>query len=402
MTESVPGEIRLAPSDSSQDEPDDLAHAPSITVTPSARERIQRLGNGLRWGEALWIHKQRPLKGVVAAFHDTACADETRVPCFMLPSLPQLSTDFIELAAMMDASQPFFGLYLPSAKRRPETGSAVCTLAGYYADEIDKLWPTGPLCIGGWSAGATVALVVAQIMRSRGRDVPLLIVIDGAPPSVEVGRISPTEKASLTYHRLANVGKTLLALAGDIVRRVRHRTPQNPTVRDAIRLAWRNAPFRLIWERATSPLLSVGSRLNERAPPRHPAEIASNIAGVPADHRDFAKALYDAVCNYLPEPYPGNTLVFESTLEPARSSEKVAKRWRRIAEHAEIVAIAGSHMSIVVHPDGLPLARVLSQRLRDISLQQPNALPPEPCGEPLLPATAGRGGGQGGAQAATN
>jgi thioesterase domain-containing protein len=372
MADSISGDAHRAASDDFGNEPADITVASSVTVQPSARAKIKRTANTLQWGEALWIRKQRPVQGTMVAFHDADSADDTLLACFMVPSLPQLSTDFIDLASMMDPGQPFFALYLPSEKRTAETGSTVHQLAQYYADEIHKRQPNGPLVIGGWSAGATVALVVAELLLRRGHEVPLLVIIDGAPLSVDTGRSGPVEKARLGWHRLANVTISLVHLGRDLVRRICNRSPQNPSLRDSIRLAWRNSAFRLIWERTTGLLArTAGQIVKTPAPQRHPAEIASNIAGVPPAHQAFAKALYDAVCAYKPEAeYAGNVLVFESTLEPARSSEKVAKRWARIAPAAEIVPVEGSHMSIVRQPNGRPLARILCQRLRDVSMKK--------------------------------
>jgi thioesterase domain-containing protein len=79
-------------------------------------------------------------------------------------------------------------------------------------------------------------------------------------------------------------------------------------------------------------------------------------------------ALYDAICNYTPNGiYPGDVLVFESTAEPARSSERVASKWARIASNVEIVPIESNHMSIVGRSDGAPLAGELCRRLRKVS-----------------------------------
>jgi thioesterase domain-containing protein len=357
-----------APSGRRRNESDDGTAASSITTRQTDHERTQRIANALRWGEALWIRKQRPLTATIVGFHDANNTDETLLPCFMVPSLPQLSTDFIDLAGMMDPMQPFVALYLPSAKRNAETGASVQQLAEYYANEINKFHPTGPVAIAGWSAGATVALIVARLMLERGREVPLLIAIDGAPPSVDIGPSRLSEKIKIGYLRLAHLGISLTQLGCDLAGRLGHRRSQNRSVRDAVRIAWRNAAFRRIWERTTG---SIASKMAFRMPgtgvaQRHPAEDASNISGLPSDHRAFAMALYDAVCNYTPnEIYPGNVLVFESTAEPARSSERVADKWTRIARNVEIVPIESTHMSIVRRPDGGPLADKLCRRLRE-------------------------------------
>ena len=332
MSFPTAGDKRHRPSGGCRNNPDDTFAGQSVSTRQTTSERIQRKANALRWGEALWIRKQRPVKAAVVAFHDIENADQTLLPCFMLPSLPQLSTDFIELASMMDPRQPFFALYLPSEKRNAESGACVHQLAQYYASKIDRFQPTGPLAVGGWSAGATIALVVAQILRGLGREVSLLIVIDGAPPSVVIGPSSATEKAKLAYYRLMKLLITLARLERDLVNRVRHRPSQSPGVRESVRSTWRNSEFRFIWERTIAPITSkIATRiLRTSINQRHPAEIASNISGLPPCHQAFARALYDAICNHTPkEVYRGDVLVFESTAEPARSSECVAKKMDR-------------------------------------------------------------------------
>lgn len=314
--------------------------------------------------------KQKPLAATFVAFHDPANADETLPPCFLVPSLPQLSTDFVDLAGMMDPVQPLVALFLPSQKRIAETGSSVHRLAEYYADEINKSCPTGPVAIGGWSAGATIALLLAEQLLESGREVALLAVIDGAPPFVDIGPARLAETIKLGYLRLAHLIVSLGQLGCDVVRCLRQRRSTDRTIRQAVGIAWQHSAFRRIWERTTG---SIISRMPVRVAGktvalRHPAEDASHIAGLPADHRAFAMALYDAICQYTPNKvYPGDVLVFESTAEPARSSERVAAKWKRIARNVEIVPVEGTHMSIVGQPDGLPIARELCRRLREVA-----------------------------------
>jgi thioesterase domain-containing protein len=99
-------------------------------------------------------------------------------------------------------------------------------------------------------------------------------------------------------------------------------------------------------------------------PQKHPAEIASNISTMPPDHRACAIALYDAIFAYTPtDRYTGDVVVYESTAEPDRGSERVAQRWAKLSTNLTVVPVEGSHMSIVKPPNGQPLARDLSQRL---------------------------------------
>jgi thioesterase domain-containing protein len=92
---------------------------------------------------------------------------------------------------------------------------------------------------------------------------------------------------------------------------------------------------------------------------------------MPPDHQALARALYDAIFDYTPaDQYTGNVVVYEATSEPARSSERVAKKWARISTDADIVPVKGTHMSIVRSPDGLPLARDLCKRLQHLEFPQ--------------------------------
>jgi thioesterase domain-containing protein len=343
------------------------------SIDPDHRAELQRMATALRRAESWWTIGERPVQGSIVAFHDPVYVDETLVPCFMLPSLPQRSTDFMELASMMDPSQPFFALYLPSEKRHAETASTVARLAQYYASEIHNIWPTGPIAVGGWAGGATVALAVTSLLRALGHAVPLLVAVDGAPPSVNIEPPDLFEKTRLTYFRLSNAITTLAELGGDLWHRVRHRPPQHPLFRHAVRSAWAASAFRPIWQRTTEPITGRAAAwlLGKPLQQRHPVETSTDISDLPPAHRDFVAAVYDAVGAYGPDAnYRGEVLVFESTAEPARSSAGIAKRWAKIATEVKLVAVEGSHISIVAGPDGRPLARTLCEKLQEVSLRQ--------------------------------
>jgi thioesterase domain-containing protein len=100
----------------------------------------------------------------------------------------------------------------------------------------------------------------------------------------------------------------------------------------------------------------------------HPAEAASSISQMQPNHRACAMALYDAIFAYpLDEDYPGEAVIYEATAEPARSSERVAAKWQRVCRRATVVPVRGSHNSIIKQPDGVALARDLSNRLVQIA-----------------------------------
>jgi thioesterase domain-containing protein len=357
---------------------------PSTGARKAAGRTLQDLENGLRWGETLWISNKRPIKRTIVAFHNADTADFSRLPCFMLPSLPQLSTDYIELAKMMEPEQPFFAVYLPSEKRNPESTSSVYKLARYYADEIDKFYPRGPLAVGGWSAGGIVARLTAQLLKQSGRDVPLLVVIDGALPTVDAGPRGLFEKIKVSYCRTFNIGRNVVELGRDVARRRRQQRPENSGLAQIIKSAWHDSSLKLNCERiidAVAPRMRTQQPAQD-APQRHPAENASNISSMPPEHKACAITLYDAIFGYVPdEIYTGRVVLYESTAEPDRGSERVVRKWAKISKNLTVVPVKGDHMSMVKRSSGLPLARDLSKRLREYATKDREQSLPSHSGE---------------------
>jgi len=332
-----------------------------------ANARLQGIENKLRWAETLWISNKRPIKGTLVAFHSPDTVDNTHLSCFLLPSLPQLSTDYIALGKMMDPKQPFFGLYLPSEKRNPENTSSVHKLAKYYADEINKQQPDGPLAIGGWSAGGIVARMSAQLLQAAGREVRLLIVIDGALPTVDAGPRDLSEKIRISYNRAWNVVMNVGDLARDVSRRIRQRP--HPGLGQATKTAWQHSSLRQNWERTVDLIAkrTGASKPAAEGSRPHPAEVASAITTLPPDHRACAITLYDAIDRYVPQDqYTGEVVLYEATAEPDRGTERVARKWAKISKNLTVVTVKGTHMSIVKPPKGLALAEDLSKRLREL------------------------------------
>src|SRR6185369_13243396 len=51
-------------------------------------------------------------------------------------------------------------------------------MARGYVTSLVETWPAGPYVMGGWSFGGCVALEMARVLRARGADVPLVVLID--------------------------------------------------------------------------------------------------------------------------------------------------------------------------------------------------------------------------------
>src|SRR5262249_20291119 len=101
------------------------------------------------------------------------------------------------LAKALGSSVRFIGVQ--ARLEDPETNSSVERIARYYVDELMTFQPTGPFVLSGWSAGAVIALEMAQQLAARGRQAPLLVALDGAPfnTGAEISPLNPFYLAKL-------------------------------------------------------------------------------------------------------------------------------------------------------------------------------------------------------------
>lgn len=99
------------------------------------------------------------------------------------------------LARFLTSEQPLIAIQSPMSQRRKESVKSIDLLTEYYCKAVLAFHQTHygrrPFILGGWSAGATIALEMAQRL-ARVRQMPaLLIAIDKAPRNTkaEIGSI---------------------------------------------------------------------------------------------------------------------------------------------------------------------------------------------------------------------
>jgi thioesterase domain-containing protein/acyl carrier protein len=96
---------------------------------------------------------------------------------FCLHPASGLSWQFAGLKRYLPESIPIYGLQSPlfSGEELPET---IADLAAGYADTVVAMAPMGPVRLLGWSFGGSMALLVAQELTSRGREVSFVGMLD--------------------------------------------------------------------------------------------------------------------------------------------------------------------------------------------------------------------------------
>src|SRR5260370_19368 len=79
------------------------------------------------------------------------------------------------------ADSPLYGLQargVGDGWERPDYYSSVEEMAAEYVEAVCRARPEEPYLIGGWSAGGVIAFEMAQQLKSLGKEVGLLALMD--------------------------------------------------------------------------------------------------------------------------------------------------------------------------------------------------------------------------------
>ena len=298
---------------------------------------------------ALFARVATKFARIVVPINAAAADRDNRRPAFYcVHSLSGAGgTDFGHLAELMPGVR-FFGIQAPPAKvEEDEFGSTVHGIAGYYAELLDKYQPEGAFMLGGWSAGAIIALEIAQLLRARGRAVSLLVAIDAAPKNsaYALSRWHPL----YLYEIARNLPSWILRDAVTMKRSVRS-------------LLWR-----VVIKAAAQAKAALDGRSAREKMDFHALEEFMDMSDFRPHERAFMERLYAAVLAYRPGKYAGPVVAYEATTKPLLDLPQVGRVWTRLAPQSTIVPVQGTHLSILRPGDVDVLAADLRQRIADAS-----------------------------------
>ena len=108
----------------------------------------------------------------------------TEPPLFCLPPASGLSWPYAGLKRHLPQNVPLYGLQSPlfSGGTLPEH---IAELAASYVEAVTSIAPDGPIRLLGWSFGGAVALLIAQQLAGRGREVGFVGMLDSYPDTTE-------------------------------------------------------------------------------------------------------------------------------------------------------------------------------------------------------------------------
>lgn len=259
-------------------------------------------------------------------------------PLYCVHSIGGDVTSFNLLAQKVGVERKIYGIQVPKSRMGEDFAKSIPSMASYYVDALTAFQPEGPILLGGWSAGSIIALEMAQMLRQRGRDVPLLVVLDGIlrNTGAEISAWNP-----LYYWRLAENLPSWIAdniAQGWGVRGVANRVKRELKLTIASLFSLGNKPKR-------------GSTVD--------AFMETSV--LPPEQAAFARALYSALEDYVPRPYDGYTLIYAAKTQPLFHLLQIDVAWRKITRRLDVKYLDGTHLSMLREPQ----VSVLANHLRD-------------------------------------
>ncbi|GAB3031697.1 hypothetical protein GCM10027052_05510 [Parafrigoribacterium mesophilum] len=139
-------------------------------------------------------------------------------PLFVIAGASGLGIQFRELAQLIAADRPVYGLQAPGLEwgLLPET--SIARISKRYIKAMQSVQPHGPYLVAGFSLGGIIAYDVVRRLRSAGHSVALLALLDVVDSTalvsqVEMQRIMPSAPSAADQARASRLRQTLRRLA---------------------------------------------------------------------------------------------------------------------------------------------------------------------------------------------
>jgi acyl transferase domain-containing protein/NADPH:quinone reductase-like Zn-dependent oxidoreductase/thioesterase domain-containing protein/NAD(P)-dependent dehydrogenase (short-subunit alcohol dehydrogenase family)/acyl carrier protein len=284
---------------------------------------------------------------------------ETGPAFFCVHSVGGEVMSFRHLAHHLGPQHRLYGIQVPSELRDAAFASSIESMARYYVKELIEFQSEGPYLLGGWSAGSVIALEMAHQLNASGREVELLVALDGAPLSAG-GGTSPWSPAYY-WKLLCNLPRWV---ADDLMLDV-----SLPSLARRVR------------NKLVSLSKKAAAALRGRQN-RHEYEVEGflDTSHFSDAQIKFMGALLAALYAFKARPYAGRVLLFKAKTEPLYHLLEVEKKWKTFAKDLEVVTVGGTHESIVREP----YVRAVASALKPV-LAAFGPLPvPEPAVEEVL------------------
>ncbi|MQY02119.1 non-ribosomal peptide synthetase [Actinomadura macrotermitis] len=106
----------------------------------------------------------------------------SRRPFFCVHAGGGTTLGYQGLAAALGPEQPFYAMQSLGLDGVREPLPSITEMARRYVERMRRVQPEGPYVIGGWCLGGIIAYEMARVLRTQGKRVALLVVIDTESP----------------------------------------------------------------------------------------------------------------------------------------------------------------------------------------------------------------------------
>ena len=219
-------------------------------------------------------------------------------PLFLVPGIGGNVVVYADLARILGAEQPLYGLQSTGLDGREAPLDRVEVIAAHYIKEIRRLKPHGPYSLGGACFGGAVAYEMAQQLRAQSEEVDFLLLVETWPPPVD----RPVVDAVLRYsHHIS----FLVSAARRHLTQILQLSPRRVAV--------------ALYERSKV----IGEMIVQRDVYRGSSAAMYVDRVSTANLRAFAR--------YKPRPYDGEVHLVLASARPLRSSDDPRLYWARLA-----------------------------------------------------------------------
>jgi thioesterase domain-containing protein len=248
----------------------------------------------------------------------------SRPPFFCVHAIGGSVFSYGELARALGPELAFYGLQSPGLEGGPMYED-VPAMAAAYAAAVEAAAPTGPVLLGGWSFGGVVAFEMARQLRARGREVPLVALLDSH---------APTGAELLAEHSDAELLRPILRDQAGLRGRSAEWLDEMP-------MAGEEAVVRMLEQAREAGVLRADVR----------SEKVERLLGV-------YKANLRALSACRPQPYDGRVLLFRSE---GAATRRPGNGWEGLTrEPIEVQPVSGDHYSMLASPHVVSLAHRLA------------------------------------------
>ena len=253
-----------------------------------------------------------------------------RTPMFFVFPMSLDAACYVRLSEALGEDQPFYAFQVPSQERKPNFATSVPGIGGRLIAEFEKAYPNGDFILGGWSAGAVIALEMAQQLAKKGRAPVLLAAIDHGPFNTSVG-VNPF------YPSLLN----------DAIRiHLLWKKSKDEKWRDFI-----PSPWAAVAKKISTRIIVLSSHARKNLRARqvptglHPIQKTIDDAKSP-EMRELLKRLYTLLIEYRPSTYDSPVLLFLSAQFPDFEWER---KWSMFARNVKVCHFLGTPGNPTVH-----------------------------------------------------